>query len=122
MRIKNARQSNCSSGQRVYIFKLVLLRQNRGMRGSQTGDRHAEGRAGHVAQANVVAEHNGRRISAMLTADAQLDVGAGLAAQLGSQLNQLAHAVLIQTGEGIGLADLLVVVGVQELDSKIFLS
>ena len=51
----------------------------------------------------------------MLAADAQLDVGTGLTAQIGSHLDQLAHAGLIQTGEGIVLIDLLVVVVAQEL-------
>ena len=62
-----------------------------------------------------MAELDGGGIAAVLAADAQLDVGAGLAAQLGSHLHQLAHAVLIQTGEGIALEDLVVIVGAQEL-------
>ena len=82
---------------------------------SQTGDRHTEGRAGNVGQADVVAELHGGGVAAMLAADAQLDVGAGLLAQVGSHLHQFANADLIQLCEGIGLVDLLVVVGAQEL-------
>ena len=48
-----------------------------------------------------MAELDGGRVAAMLAADAQLDVGAGLAAAFGSHLDQLANAVLIQSGEGI---------------------
>ena len=51
----------------------------------------------------------------MLAADAQLDVGAGLAAAFGSYLDQLANAVLIQLCEGIVFVDLSVVVSGQEL-------
>ena len=62
-----------------------------------------------------MAELDGGRVAAMLAADAQLDVGAGLAAAFGSHLDQLANAVLIQSGEGIVLIDLVLIVGIQEL-------
>ena len=45
----------------------------------------------------------------------QFDVGAGLTAQTDSQFDELAHAILIQLCEGIGLVDLGIVVGIQEL-------
>ena len=51
----------------------------------------------------------------MLAADAQVQVGVGGAAQLAGHVHQLAHAGLVQLGEGIVLVDLVVVVGVQEL-------
>ena len=86
-----------------------------GLGGSQTGDGHAVGGAGHIVQANLVAELHGGGIAAVLAADTQVDVGAGLLAQLGGHGHQLAYAVLIQVGEGIGLIDLLVVVVAQEL-------
>ena len=41
-----------------------------GLCGGQTGDRDAERRAGHVVQADVVAELDGRRVAAVLAADA----------------------------------------------------
>jgi len=62
-----------------------------------------------------VEELHGGGVAAYLAADAQVDVGAGLAAQLGGHVHQLANALLVQTGEGILLVDLLVVVGAQEL-------
>ena len=49
-----------------------------GLGGSQTGDRHAVGGAGHVVQANLVAELHGGGVAAVLAADTQVDVGAGL--------------------------------------------
>ena len=49
-----------------------------------------------------------------LAADAQVQVGTGLAAHLGSHLHQLAHAHLVQLGKGIVLIDLLVIVSAQE--------
>ena len=85
------------------------------LRCRQARDRHAEGRAGNVGQADAVAELHGGRIAAVLAADAQLDVGAGLTAEIGCHLDQLADADLVEAGEGIVLVDLLVVVSAQEL-------
>ena len=48
-----------------------------------------------------------------------MDGGAGLAAQLCSHLHQLAHTLLVQVGERIGLVDLLVVVIAEELTGVI---
>ena len=60
-------------------------------------------------------ELNRSRVAAVLAADAQLDVRAGLLAELGSHLNELANAVLVKAGERIRLVDLLVVVRAEEL-------
>ena len=62
-----------------------------------------------------MAEFHGGRVAAVFAADAQLDIGAGSSAHIGSHLHQSAHAVLIQSCEGIGLIDLAGIVGVQEL-------
>ena len=86
-----------------------------GLGGSQTGDGHTEGRAGDVVQSHIVAELHGGGVAAVLAADAQVQISAGLTAQLGGHLHQLAHASLVQLGEGIALVDLLVVVSAQEL-------
>ena len=51
----------------------------------------------------------------MLAAHAQMQLGVGGAAHLAGHIHQLAHAGLVQLGEGIVLVDLLVVIGVQEL-------
>ena len=86
---------------------------------SQTGDRHTEGRAADVVQTNVVAELHARGIAAVLAADAQTQIGAGLTAIVGSHLDQLADADLIQMLERIALVDLVLVVCAQELGSVI---
>ena len=62
-----------------------------------------------------MAELHGGGVAALLAADAQLDVGTGLAAEIRSHLHQAANAHLIELGEGIGLVDLVVVVAGQEL-------
>ena len=81
-----------------------------GLRRRQAGDGHAEGRAGDVVQTGPVAEVDGGRIAAVFAADAQLDVGTGLFAQFGGHFYQLAHAVLVQPGERVGLVNLVIVV------------
>ena len=103
-------------------MRLLLHRTgcfNSSLRGSQSGNGHAEGAAGDVGQAHVVAEFHGAGIAALLAADAQLDVGTGLAAQLTGHLHQTAHTGLVQLGEGIGLINLIVVVAGQELTGVI---
>ena len=50
-----------------------------------------------------MAERDGRRIAAVLAADAQTQIGAGLAAIVGSHLDQLADADLIEVLERIAL-------------------
>ena len=86
---------------------------------SQTGDRHTEGRAADVVQTDVVAELHARGIAAVLAADAQTQIGAGLTTVVGSHLDQLADADLIQMLERIALVDLVLVVCAQELGSVI---
>ena len=57
----------------------------------------------------------------MLAADAQTQIGTGLAAVVGSHLDQLANADLIQMLERIALVDLVLVVCAQELGGIITL-
>ena len=80
--------------------------------GGQAGDWNTEGGAGHVVQSDIVAEHDGGGIAAVLTANAQVYAGIGGAAPPAGVGNQAAHAVLVQTGEGIALIDFFLVVGV----------
>ena len=49
---------------------LAHLFQDRSVSRGLAGNRHTEGRAAHVVQANLVAEHNGARVAAVLAADA----------------------------------------------------
>ena len=48
-----------------------------GLCSSKACDRHTEGRAGNVGKAYLVAELNGGGVATVLTADTELDVGAG---------------------------------------------
>ena len=64
-----------------------------------------------------MAELNTAGIAAVLTADAQTQVGVGLAAVMGSHLDQLANADLIQVLERIALVDFGIIVSGQELSS-----
>ena len=54
--------------------------------GGQTGDGHTEGGAGNIVQTHTVAELHRGGIAAVLTADAQMQVGVSGTAQLGSCL------------------------------------
>ena len=83
-----------------------------GLGGSQTGDGHAVGGAGHIVQANLVAELHGGGVTAVLAADTQVQLRVRGAAQLAGHLHQPAHARLVQLGEGIVLVDISVFVGV----------
>ena len=66
-----------------------------------------KGRAGHVVEADLVAELHGGGIAAVLAADAQLMSGRVRSwPSSHSHLHQLAYADLIQLGEGIVLIDL----------------
>ena len=77
------------------------------LRSGEAGNGHTEGRAADVVQTNIVAELHARGIAAVLTADAQAQVGAGLTAVMCSHLDQLADADLIQMLERIALVDLV---------------
>ena len=84
---------------------LVLI-ANRSLSGGEAGDGYAERAAGHVVQTDLVAELDGGRIAAVLAADAEVQVGAGLAAESGGHLDELADADLVEAGERIVLVDL----------------
>ena len=62
-----------------------------------------------------MAEFDGRGIAALFAADAELDVRAGLTAELRCHLDEAADASLVELGERIGFVDLVVVVGREEL-------
>ena len=66
-----------------------------------------------------MAELDTAGIAAVLAADAQTQVRVGRAAIVGSHLDQLANADLIQMLERIALVDLVVVVSSQELGSVV---
>ena len=101
----------------MHLHATILLSGifNSSLSGSQTCDRHTEGRAADVVQTDIVAELHARGVAAVLAADAQTQIGTGLAAVVGSHLDQLATADLIQMLERIALVDLVLVVCAQEL-------
>mmetsp|Transcript_6723 Transcript_6723/g.17216 ORF Transcript_6723/g.17216 Transcript_6723/m.17216 type:complete len:986 (-) Transcript_6723:44-3001(-) len=86
-----------------------------GLRGGEARDGHAEGRAGHVVQALAVEEVHRGGVSAVLPADAHLELGARRPPVLGAHLDELPHALLVQHLEGVVLEDALLEVGGQEL-------
>ena len=88
---------------------------DRSLCGGEAGDGHAERAAGDIVQADLVAELDGHGVAAVLAADAEVNVGVGLATELCSHSNELADADLVKAGEGIALVDLLVVVRAEEL-------
>src|SRR6185295_626977 len=73
--------------------------------GGETGDRHAERGAGHVVHAHVVAELHRRRLTAVLPANADLEVGPGAPAQPHRELDELADALLVEYLERVVLED-----------------
>jgi hypothetical protein len=86
----------------------------RRLRRRQSRDRHAVGAGRDVIEADLFAEGDRGRIAAMLAADAELDVRAGLAATLGGKLDQLADAFDIEADERIARVDALVDIRVEE--------
>ena len=109
-----------SFGNRGGSYTLLVLSQaltrllagvlDRSLSSGQTCDRHTEGRAADIVQTNLVAELDAGRISTVLAADAQTQVGTGLTAIMCSHLDQLADADLVQMLERIALVDLVLVV------------
>lgn len=75
-------------------------------------DRHAEGRAGNIIKADVVAELDGSRVAAVLTADTAVELRVDGLAHSDGHLHELADAVLIKLCERIVLKDLGVIVSI----------
>ena len=61
-----------------------------------------------------MAELNGGRVAAVLTADTAVERRVHFLAELDSHLHQLAYAVLVELCERIALEDLLIVVAAEE--------
>src|SRR6266496_52687 len=83
-------------------FQLVA---GRSLRRRQTRRQHAEWRTGNVVKSHFVAELHRRRFSAMLAANPNFQVRAGLAPAFSSDLHQLSNAFLIERVERILLDD-----------------
>src|SRR4051812_38589706 len=86
-----------------------------GLCGSDTRDRHAERRAGHVIEACHVEELDRLRIAAVLAADAEPELRVGLAPDPGGQPHEPADARLVDRLERRAVDDLALHVGRDEL-------
>src|SRR5262249_59017394 len=85
---------------------LFLPRLQRRLRRRQAGDRHAERRATHVIQPNLVTELHAVRLAAVLAADADLQVAAAAAPLLDADPHQPADAVEVDHLERVLPQDL----------------
>src|SRR5262245_59336866 len=87
-----------------HIDALLLARRvlaERGLGGREAGDGNAERRAGDVVEREFMAEGDRGRVAAVLAADADLELGARLAAALDADAHQFAHALAVDGDEGI---------------------
>src|SRR5688572_8781058 len=71
----------------------------------QPGDGNPIRGTGDVIEADPVEERDGRWITAVLSADPQLEVVPGLAAPVAGELNELAHTPFVERLEGVGGQD-----------------
>src|SRR5579862_4206370 len=71
------------------------------LRGGEARNRYAEWRTGDIGQACFLEEGDRCGIAAMFAADAELEIGPCLATALDRNLDELAHALLIDADEGI---------------------
>ena len=79
----------------LYVLLIGLFPESR-LRRSKAGNRHAEGRAGHIVEPDLVTEFDGVRVSSVLAANTQFDVLAGLAAPLNTDVHELPDALDIE--------------------------
>src|SRR5262249_40099769 len=86
----------------------------RSLGGGQPCNRHPEGRAGNIVEANLVAEGNGSGIATVLAADPDLELVARLAATLGTDPHQLADPLAVDRHERVALEDATRRVGAEE--------
>src|SRR5215213_6926553 len=90
---------------------LILYFRHRGLGRRQAGDRYSVRGARDVVQSRLVEERYALRVAAVLAADAQFEVGVGLAALLAGERNQPADALPVDGFEGIPREDALFEVG-----------
>src|SRR3954471_9725805 len=73
----------------------------RGLRRGQPCDRHAERRARDIVERELMTEGHRGGIAAVLAANSDLELGAGLAPAFDPDAHQLAHALAVDGDEGI---------------------
>src|SRR3954447_11381637 len=91
----------------------------RGLRGGEPRDRHAERRARHVVEPDLVAEGDRGRVAAVLAADADLELGAGLAPAFDADAHQFADTLPVDRHERVGLEDAARRIGPEEARSVV---
>ena len=97
------------------FFPSLKRRLGRG----QPGDRHAEGRAAHVVEADLVAELDRRRVAAVFAADAALQVLRACCGPCCTAIShELADAADVERLERVALEDFLLQVVGQEACSR----
>src|SRR5688572_5680884 len=96
-------------------FRGRLARLDPGLRRAQPCDGDHERRARDVGHVHPVTELDGRRLAAVLAADADLEVGARATPALDADLDELAHTLLVEDREGIVRQQPLLEVVGQEL-------
>ena len=90
-------------------------RGERGLRGGEPRERHAERRARHVVEPELVAERDGLRLAAVLAADAELQVVLDAAAALDRDAHQVADARAVERLERVLLEHVVLQVVGEEL-------
>ncbi len=86
--------------------QFARFHRERRLRRREPRDRHPVRRAAHVVEPHLLEEVNRRRVSAVLTADAQLDVGPCRASFRHGDVHELTDTGLIDRGERVLLDDL----------------
>ena len=81
----------------------------------QTGDRNPERRTGNIVQANAMEELDAFGLTAMLAANADLEIGAGLASTLTTNFDHLAHTRLIDADKRIMFIEVMLDIEGQEV-------
>ena len=101
-------------GNRAASFHQLRLRR------SQSRNRHAWPRTGDIGEADAVAKMDGRRMAAMLTADAYLEVRPGFASFNHGQFHQFADPLLVQHLERVVLENSGFDIGWQKFVLRVF--
>src|SRR5581483_1704104 len=90
-----------SKSSSLFLFRGLFLFFEGGLGGGQAGDGDPEGRATDVGQADAMAEFDAGGLAPVFAADAEFDVGAGLASELDGDLHEFADASLVDGGKGV---------------------
>ena len=75
------------------------------LRGGEPRDRHAERRARHIVELDLVTEGDRSRVAAVLPADADFELGTDFSSALDADAHQFADALLIDRHERIAGQD-----------------